>query len=44
MPTGASVQGFGKGKHLEGKIDTVMDFVGTNQTFEELKTLVNLGG
>lgn len=35
VPAGVSVQDFVKQKGLEGKIDTVLDFVGTHQTFED---------
>ena len=39
VPTGAPVQEFVKEKHLEGKIDTVLDFVGTHQTFEDAQNI-----
>lgn len=35
VPIGASPQEFVTGASLDGKIDTVLDFVGTHQTFED---------
>src|ERR1700761_3541066 len=35
VPAGKSVQEFVKENGLEGKIDTVIDFVGEKQTFED---------
>jgi propanol-preferring alcohol dehydrogenase len=35
VPVGKSPQEFVKENSLEGKIDTVLDFVGTHQTFED---------
>ena len=35
VPAGTSVQQFVKENDLEGKIDTVLDFVGESQTFED---------
>lgn len=35
VPVGTSVQEFVKENGLENKIDTVLDFVGTRQTFED---------
>lgn len=39
IPAGKSVQEFVKERGLENKIDTVLDFVGTNQTFEDAQQI-----
>ena len=39
VPAGSSVQDFVKENELEGKIDTVLDFVGTNQTFQDAQNI-----
>lgn len=43
VPAGASVQDFVKEKRLEGQIDTVLDFVGTHQTFEDSQQIGKSG-
>ncbi|KAL6246281.1 hypothetical protein RBB50_006517 [Rhinocladiella similis] len=44
VPVGTSVQEFVKENGLENKIDTVLDFVGTRQTFEDAQHIVRLAG
>ncbi|KAG5757934.1 hypothetical protein H9Q72_013926 [Fusarium xylarioides] len=44
VPTGKPPQDFIKENGLEGKIDTVLDFVGTHQTFEDAQHIVRRGG
>ncbi|WAO97396.1 PKS-ER domain-containing protein [Fusarium falciforme] len=44
VPIGASPQEFVTGAKLDGKIDTVLDFVGTHQTFEDAQHIVRRGG
>ncbi|KAH8695553.1 chaperonin 10-like protein [Talaromyces proteolyticus] len=44
VPAGVSVQEFVRDNSLEGKIDTVLDFVGKNQTFEDAQSIVRRGG
>lgn len=39
VPAGQSVQGFVKACGMAGKIDTVLDFVGKNQTFEDAQQI-----
>jgi len=39
VPAGKSVQEFVKEKGLENTIDTVLDFVGTHQTFEDAQQI-----
>lgn len=38
-PVGQSVQGFVEARGLHGKIDTVLDFVGRHQTFEDAQQI-----
>ncbi|KAK7420262.1 hypothetical protein QQX98_002917 [Neonectria punicea] len=44
VPIGKSPQDFVVESGLEGKIDTVLDFVGTHQTFEDAQHIVRRGG
>ncbi|KAH7017099.1 chaperonin 10-like protein [Ilyonectria destructans] len=44
VPVGKSPQEFIVENDLEGKIDTVLDFVGTHQTFEDAQHIVRRGG
>ncbi|KAM0367782.1 hypothetical protein ACHAPY_011661, partial [Fusarium culmorum] len=44
VPVGKRPQDFVKDNGLEGKIDTVLDFVGTHQTFEDAQHIVRRGG
>ncbi|TEA21385.1 alcohol dehydrogenase [Colletotrichum sidae] len=44
VPVGKSVQHFVEENDLDGKIDTVLDFVGTHQTFEDAQHIVRRGG
>ncbi|KAH7248531.1 chaperonin 10-like protein [Fusarium redolens] len=44
VPVGKPPQDFIKENGLEGKIDTVLDFVGTHQTFEDAQHIVRRGG
>ncbi|KAF4447333.1 hypothetical protein F53441_9130 [Fusarium austroafricanum] len=44
VPVGMPPQEFVKQKGLEGKIDTVLDFVGRHQTFEDAQHIVRRGG
>lgn len=39
VSVGASVQDFVKDRGLQGRIDTVLDFVGTQQTFEDAQQI-----
>lgn len=39
VPAGQSVQDFVKNKGLEGKIDTVLEFVGKHQTFQDAQRI-----
>ena len=42
VPAGRSVQEFVKENGLENTIDTVLDFVGTHQTFEDAQQIGGL--
>ncbi|KAK5049527.1 hypothetical protein LTR84_004456 [Exophiala bonariae] len=44
VPAGSSVQDFIRERGLENKIDTVLDFVGTHQTFEDAQQIVRIAG
>ncbi|KAK1843899.1 hypothetical protein CCHR01_13446 [Colletotrichum chrysophilum] len=44
VPVGEPVQKFVTDKGLTGKIDAVLDFVGTHQTFEDAQQIVRRGG
>ncbi|KAM0293182.1 hypothetical protein ACHAPM_011656, partial [Fusarium culmorum] len=44
VPVGKRPQDFVKDNGLEGNIDTVLDFVGTHQTFEDAQHIVRRGG
>ncbi|KAL0780333.1 hypothetical protein CaCOL14_001668 [Colletotrichum acutatum] len=44
VPPGKKVQEFVVEQGLTGKIDTVLDFVGTHQTFEDAQQIVRRGG
>ncbi|RBR26104.1 uncharacterized protein FIESC28_01132 [Fusarium coffeatum] len=44
VPVGTSPQDFVIESGLSGKIDTVLDFVGTHQTFEDAQHIVRRGG
>ncbi|KAJ5371295.1 uncharacterized protein N7496_007387 [Penicillium cataractarum] len=44
VPAGQSVQDFVKENGLEGKIDTVLEFVGKHQTFQDAQQIVRPGG
>ncbi|KAK0371273.1 AMP-binding enzyme [Colletotrichum limetticola] len=44
VPPGKKVQEFVIEQGLTGKIDTVLDFVGTHQTFEDAQQIVRRGG
>ncbi|KAL5356372.1 alcohol dehydrogenase [Aspergillus floccosus] len=44
VPRGASIPDFVVRNGLEGKIDTVLDFAGTNQTFHDAQQIVRRGG
>ncbi|KAF6800220.1 hypothetical protein CSOJ01_12287 [Colletotrichum sojae] len=44
VPVGKAVQEFVSERGLAGKIDTVLDFVGTHQTFEDAQQIVRRGG
>ncbi|KAJ5690696.1 hypothetical protein N7462_005088 [Penicillium macrosclerotiorum] len=44
VPAGKPIQEFLKDKRLEGKIDTVLDFVGKHQTFQDAQNIVRPGG
>lgn len=39
VPAGKSVQDFVQESGLHGKIDTILDFVGKNQTFEDAQQI-----
>lgn len=39
VPVGKSVQEFVRENSLTGKIDTVLDFVGKNQTFQDAQAI-----
>ncbi|KAJ5515883.1 hypothetical protein N7527_007443 [Penicillium freii] len=43
-PVGKSVQEFVKENGLQGKIDTVLEFVGSNQTNQDAQQIVRPGG
>ncbi|CEJ58117.1 hypothetical protein PMG11_06787 [Penicillium brasilianum] len=44
VPAGQSVQNFVRDKGLAGKIDTVLEFVGKHQTFQDAQQIVRAGG
>ncbi|CAK7203312.1 hypothetical protein SEUCBS139899_006043 [Sporothrix eucalyptigena] len=44
VPVGASPTAFVEEKGFVGKVDTVLDFVGTHQTFDDAQTIVRRGG
>ncbi|KAJ5568080.1 hypothetical protein N7450_010566 [Penicillium hetheringtonii] len=44
VPAGKSVLDFVQESGLHGKIDTILDFVGKNQTFEDAQQIVRPGG
>ncbi|PLB51442.1 GroES-like protein [Aspergillus steynii IBT 23096] len=44
IPAGTSIQEFVKDNDLGGRIDTVLDFVGSNQTFRDAQAIVRPGG
>ncbi|KAJ5275283.1 Short-chain dehydrogenase/reductase SDR [Penicillium chrysogenum] len=44
VPAGKSVQEYVRENGLQGKIDTTLDFVGTNQTFQDAQSIVRRGG
>ncbi|KAJ5098031.1 hypothetical protein N7532_005032 [Penicillium argentinense] len=44
VPVGTSVQAFVQESGLQGKIDTVLEFVGKHQTFQDAQQIVRLGG
>ncbi|CRL28159.1 Alcohol dehydrogenase superfamily, zinc-containing [Penicillium camemberti] len=44
VPVGKSVQDFVKENGLQGKIDTVLEFVGSNQTNQDAQQIVRPGG
>ncbi|GAM33517.1 hypothetical protein TCE0_011r00466 [Talaromyces pinophilus] len=44
VPVGTSVQDFVRENSLGGKIDTVLDFVGKDQTFQDAQAIVRRGG
>ncbi|KAJ9491650.1 hypothetical protein VN97_g1579 [Penicillium thymicola] len=44
VPAGESVQDFVKENGLQGKIDTVLEFVGSNQTNQDAQQIVRPGG
>ncbi|KAJ3545734.1 hypothetical protein NM208_g2375 [Fusarium decemcellulare] len=44
VPTGIPPQDFVRKAGLDGRIDTVLDFVGTHQTFEDAQHIVRRGG
>ncbi|OJJ81310.1 zinc-binding dehydrogenase [Aspergillus glaucus CBS 516.65] len=44
IPIGKSVQDFVKENCLQGKIDTILEFVGKHQTFQDAQQIVRPGG
>ncbi|KAI9046035.1 zinc-binding dehydrogenase [Aspergillus affinis] len=44
VPVGKSIQNFVAHNDLQGRIDTVLEFVGSNQTFRDAQNIVRPGG